>query len=45
MYFIGNEKHTMNFFDEFILINKCIVSKNINELLTEFNLNQCDKIL
>ena len=45
MYFIGNEKHTMNFFDEFILRNKCIVSKNINELLTEFNLNQCDKIL
>ena len=45
MYFIGKEKHTMNFFDELTFHNKCIVSKNINELLTEFNLNQCDKIL
>ena len=45
MYFIGNEKHTMNFFDEFIFRNKCIVSKKINELLIEFSLNKCDKIL
>ena len=45
MYFIGNEKHTMNFFNELASKNKCIVSKNINEILTEFNLNQCDKIL
>jgi len=45
MYFIGNEKHNMNFFNELILENKCIVFKNVNELLTEFNLNNCDKIL
>tara|TARA_Y100000590_G_scaffold293875_1_gene331006 strand:+ start:5871 stop:7442 length:1572 start_codon:yes stop_codon:yes gene_type:complete len=45
MYFIGAEKHTMNFFDELSFKNKCIISKNINELLIEFNLNECDKIL
>ena len=45
MYFVGKRKHTMNFFDELAFQNKCIVSKNINEVLTEFNLNQCDKIL
>ena len=45
MYFVGKRKHTMNFFDELAFQNKCIVSKNINELLTEFSLNQCDKIL
>ena len=45
MYFIGKEKHNMNFFDELTFQNNCIVSKSINELLTEFNLNQCDEIL
>ena len=45
MYFVGKRKHTMNFFNELTFQNKCIVFKNINELLTEFNLNQCDKIL
>ena len=38
-------KHTMNFFHEMTFENGCIVVKNINELLTEFNLNQCDEIL
>ena len=45
MYFIGKKKHTMNFFHEMTFENGCIVVKNINELLTEFNLNQCDEIL
>ena len=45
IYFIGKNKHTMIFFNQLAFENDCIVSKNINELLTEFNINKCDKIL
>jgi len=45
MYFIGKNKHSMSFFQEFISNNECIVSKKINELLVELNINKCKQLL
>ena len=45
IYFIGEDKHVMDFFIELKNINECIVSNKINELLVEFNMNECSKIL
>ena len=45
IYFIGKNKHTMNFFSELIYENECVISKKINELLTEFNVSRCEQIL
>ena len=45
IYFIGREKHRMDFFSELSHENKCIVLKKINELLTEFNVSKCKVIL
>ena len=45
IYFIGKNKHTMNFFNELIYENECVISKKINELLTEFNVSECEQIL
>ena len=45
IYFIGQNKHTMYFFNELIQKNECILSQRINELLVEFDINKCEKIL
>ena len=45
IYFIGKNKHTMNFFSELIYENECVIFKKINELLTEFNVSRCEQIL
>ena len=45
IYFIGKDKHQMNFFQELIYENKCMVSRQINELLIEFDINKCEQIL
>ena len=45
IYFIGGDKHKMNFFEELKKNNDCIVSKKFNELLTEFGINNCKEIL
>jgi len=45
IYFIGQNKHTMYFFNELIQKNECILSQRINELLVEFDINKCGQIL
>ena len=45
IYFIGKNKHTMDFFLEFKNKNDCVVSKKLNELLIEFDINKCNQIL
>jgi len=45
IYFIGKHKHKMNFFVELINKNECIVLKEINELLIDFDINDCKQIL
>ena len=45
IYFIGGNKHKMSFFKELKKNNDCIVSKKLNELLTEFSINNCKQIL
>ena len=45
IYFIGKNKHNTDFFDDLIYLNKCIISRNINELLVEFNISKCKEIL
>jgi hypothetical protein len=45
IYFIGEDKHVMDFFIELKNINECIVSNKINELLVEFDMSECSKIL
>ena len=45
IYFIGKNKHKRDFFVEFKINNECLVSKKINELLIEFNIKNCKKIL
>ncbi len=44
MYFIGENKNKMEFFIEFKNKNKCLVPKNFNEILLEFNLKNCIKV-
>ena len=41
LYFIGKDKHKMYFFRELINENECITKKTYNEILTEFNIKQC----
>ena len=45
IYFIGKNMHNTDFFDDFSYLNSCIISKNINELLIEFNISKCKEIL
>ena len=45
IYFIGKYKHKMDFFNEIVYENECIISKKINELLVEFDINECKQIL
>ena len=45
IFFIGGNKHKMDFFQEFIYDNQCVVSRKINELLIEFDINNCEQIL
>jgi hypothetical protein len=42
LYFIGKSKNEMYFFKEFIGENKCIIPNQLNELLLEFDINQCE---
>ena len=41
LFFIGKNKHNMNFFHEFINENKCVVVNELYELFTEFNITKC----
>ena len=41
LYFVGKNKNEMYFFEEFISENKCIIPKQLNELLLEFDISQC----
>jgi len=41
LFFIGKQKHKMNFFEEFINENECTVSNQFNELLIEFDISKC----
>ena len=45
IFFIGDNKSKIDFFKELRQNNDCIISKKINELLIEFNINKCKKIL
>ena len=45
IYFIGTEKNKIDFFQEFKQNNDCVVPQKINELLVEFNINDCKQIL
>jgi len=45
IYFIGTKKNKIDFFQEFKQNNKCVVSQKINELLFEYNINNCKQIL
>ena len=45
IYFIGINKHTMDFFLEFKSKNDCVISKKLNDLLIEFDINKCNQIL
>ena len=42
IFFIGKQKHKMNFFEEFINENECTVSNQFNELLVEFDISKCE---
>jgi len=42
LYFVGNNKHEIDFFVDFINENECIESSQINELLIELNITGCD---
>jgi len=44
IFFIGKNKHNMSFFRELSYKNKCIIPRKINGLLTEFDINQCEKV-
>jgi len=41
LFFIGKNKHSMAFFNEIYSENNCIVSKKLNEILIEFNIDKC----
>ena len=41
LYFIGKDKHKMDFFRELIDENECITKKIYNEILIEFSIKQC----
>mgnify|MGYP006074285261 CR=1 FL=1 len=41
LYFIGKDKHKMDFFRELIDENECITKKRYNEILIEFSIKQC----
>jgi len=41
LFFIAKEKHKMNFFEEFINENECVVFNQYNELLVEFDISKC----
>ena len=41
LFFIGKQKHKMNFFEEFINENECTVFNQFNELLIEFDISKC----
>jgi len=41
LYFVGENKHEMAFFKEFIIENKCTISNQLNELLLEFDISRC----
>ena len=45
IFFIGKNKHNMPFFRELRYKNECIILRKINDLLIEFDINQCEKIL
>ena len=45
IFFIGNNKHELPFFRELSNKNECIISRKINNLLIEFDINKCEKIL
>jgi len=42
LYFVGKNKHEMYFFKEFLNENKCVIPNQLNELLFEFNISQCE---
>ena len=42
LFFIGKNKHKINFFQEFINENECAFVNELNEILTEFNINKCN---
>ena len=42
LYLIGKNKNEMYFFKEFIDENKCIIPNQLNELLLEFDISQCE---
>ena len=42
IFFIGKNKHKMNFFSELIYENECVISNELNELLLEFNISKCN---
>ena len=41
LFFIGQHKHKMQFFKEFVSEHDCVISSQINELLVEFNISKC----
>ena len=41
LFFIGKNKSKMYFFQEFFIENKCIESKELNELVLEFDISKC----
>ena len=45
IYFIGIKKNKIDFFQEFKQNNECVVSQKINEILFEYNINNCKQIL
>ena len=45
IFFVGANKHKMDFFQDFIYENQCAVSRKINDLLVEFDINNCEQIL
>ena len=41
IYFVGKHIYEMSFFEEFIKENKCLEINELNELLAEFDINNC----
>ena len=41
LFFIGQHKHKMYFFEELIIENKCIVVNQFNEILVKLDISKC----